>query len=62
MQWIAIVQQQIMNKFAPRALRQDRRVLRHKKPKTARYAKVKNTIYSALEYTSHAPAEGLFHP
>ncbi len=39
------------NKFAPRALhlspRQDRGVLRRKKPKTARYADFKNTNYNA---------------
>ncbi len=41
----------IANKFAPRALhlspRQDRGVLRRKKPKTARYADFKNTNYNA---------------
>ena len=39
------------NKFAPRALhlspRQDRGVLRRRKPKTARYADFKNTNYNA---------------
>ncbi len=43
-------QQGFKNKFAPRALhlspRQDRGVLRRRKPKTARYADFKNTNYN----------------
>ena len=49
------------NKFAPHALqlspRQDRGVLRRRKPKTARYANFKDTNYNAPPWQDHGKSQ-----